>query len=403
MSMLPSSTPSRPAPLARHIRFSDEQAMLLESAATFCREQSPIARVRELMQTESGFDSQVWQRMTELGWPGLCVAEAHGGAGLSLAHAAVLAESMGRHLMATPFAATQLAVAALQAGVSSEVQALWLPRIAAGQVATVALLEDDGDWRLREFSASAERRGEQVILGGTKTLVADAAVATLVIAALSFEGAPALALIPADALAGGRIQRETVIDETRRCYRIDLEGLVLPGNALIAGPHARAALQAVRRAGLLLSSAEAAGGIAAALDVIVGYLNLRTTFGRKIGSYQSLKHTSAEILIGLERSRSHVAHAATLIDEAATEEATEEAIEAATTALCMAKVECSESYLFAGDRAVQFHGGFGFTWECDAQLHLRRALFLQHSFGDAAHHRAHLAATLLGPVGMAAH
>ena len=131
--------------------------------------------------------------------------------------------------------------------------------------------------------------------------------------------------------------------------------------------------------------------------------DLRTTFGRKIGSYQSLKHTSAEILIGLERSRSHVAHAATLIDEAATEEATEEAIEAVTTALCMAKVECSESYLFAGDRAVQFHGGFGFTWECDAQLHLRRALFLQHSFGDAAHHRAHLAATLLGPVGMAAH
>lgn len=369
--------------------------MLLESAATFCREQSPIARVRELMQTESGFDPEVWHRMTELGWTGLCVSEAHGGAGLSLAHAALLAESMGRHLMATPFAATQLAVAALQAGASSEVQALWLPRIAAGQVATVALLEDDGDWRLQEFSASAVRRGEQVVLGGAKTLVADAAAAMLVIAAVTFEGAPALALLSAEALAGGRILRETVIDETRRCYRIELEGLALPGDSLITGPLARSALQAVRRAGLLLSSAEAAGGIAAALDVIVQYLNLRTTFGRKIGSYQSLKHTSAEILIGLERSRAHVAHAATLIDE--------EAIEAATTALCMAKVECSESYVFAGDRAVQFHGGFGFTWECDAQLHLRRALFLQHSFGDAAHHRAHLAATLLGPVGMAAH
>jgi alkylation response protein AidB-like acyl-CoA dehydrogenase len=369
--------------------------MLLESAATFCREQSPIARVRELMQTESGFDPQVWHRMTELGWTGLCVPEAYGGAGLSLAHAALLAESMGRHLMATPFAATQLAVAALQAGASSEVQALWLPRIAAGQVATVALLEDDGDWRLQEFSASAVRRGEQVVLGGAKTLVADAAAAMLVIAAVTFEGAPALALLSADALASGRILRETVIDETRRCYRIELEGLALPCDSLITGPLARSALQAVRRAGLLLSSAEAAGGIAAALDVIVQYLNLRTTFGRKIGSYQSLKHTSAEILIGLERARAHVAHAATLIDE--------EAIEAATTALCMAKVECSESYVFAGDRAVQFHGGFGFTWECDAQLHLRRALFLQHSFGDAAHHRAHLAATLLGPVGMAAH
>ena len=64
----------------------------------------------------------------------------------------------------------------------------------------------------------------------------------------------------------------------------------------------------------------------------------------------------------------------------------------------MAKVECCDSYVFAGDRGVQFHGGFGFTWECDAQLHLRRALFLQHSFGDATHHRRRLADALLGPV-----
>jgi alkylation response protein AidB-like acyl-CoA dehydrogenase len=64
----------------------------------------------------------------------------------------------------------------------------------------------------------------------------------------------------------------------------------------------------------------------------------------------------------------------------------------------MAKVECCESYVFAGDRGVQFHGGFGFTWECDAQLHLRRALFLQHSFGDAIHHRRQLADALLGPI-----
>ena len=50
----------------------------------------------------------------------------------------------------------------------------------------------------------------------------------------------------------------------------------------------------------------------------------------------------------------------------------------------MAKVE-------AGDRAVQFHGGFGFTYDCDAQLYLRRGLWLQAWFGDAAHHRRRLA------------
>ena len=43
----------------------------------------------------------------------------------------------------------------------------------------------------------------------------------------------------------------------------------------------------------------------------------------------------------------------------------------------------------------QFHGGFGFTWDCDAQLYLRRALWLQNAFGDATHHRRRLADLLL--------
>ena len=61
----------------------------------------------------------------------------------------------------------------------------------------------------------------------------------------------------------------------------------------------------------------------------------------------------------------------------------------------MLKAEASESFAFAGDRAVQFHGAFGFTYECDAQLFLRRALWCQSQYGDAMHHRKHLADLLL--------
>jgi acyl-CoA dehydrogenase len=69
--------------------------------------------------------------------------------------------------------------------------------------------------------------------------------------------------------------------------------------------------------------------------------------------------------------------------------------EDAEIALRMAKVEAGDSFVFAGDRAVQFHGGFGFTYDCDAQHYLRRALWLQYAFGDAAHHRRRLADLLL--------
>jgi acyl-CoA dehydrogenase len=154
---------------------------------------------------------------------------------------------------------------------------------------------------------------------------------------------------------------------------------------IMTGARAIQALVLIRNAALLLNSAEACGGIAGVLDVVVEYLNTRTQFGRQIGSYQALKHPSVDILIGLERSRSHLYHAASLLQAGIDAE----------VALRMVKAESSESFAFAGDRAVQFHGGFGFTYECDAQLYLRRALWCQYQFGDASHHRKHLAGRLL--------
>ena len=67
----------------------------------------------------------------------------------------------------------------------------------------------------------------------------------------------------------------------------------------------------------------------------------------------------------------------------------------AEIALRMAKAQSSDAFAFASDRAIQFHGGFGFTYECDAQLFLRRALWCQSQYGDALHHRKHLADLIL--------
>lgn len=375
--------------LHKTITFSDEQAMLLEAAAAFCREQSPSASVRRLLGDERGFDAAVWQRIVEMGWAGLAVPEAFGGSGLAVGHLAVIAEPMGRHLLATPFASSQLAVQALLAAPAAA-QAAWLPKLAQGMPATVALFEADGGWAIEAPAAEARRAGERVSLHGEKTLVTDAGVAELLVVGLRFEGAPALALVPAEALPPPALQREQVIDETRRSHRLKLDGVVLPAAALVTGAAARAGLQRIRQAALLLAAAEAAGGIAGVLDVVVDYLNTREAFGRKIGSYQGLKHPAADMLIALERSRSHVAHAATLLNQS------HGAVDPADVdlALAMAKAEAGDGLLFAGDRAVQFHGGFGFTWDCDAQLYLRRAVWLQAWFGDAAHHRQRIAAAL---------
>jgi acyl-CoA dehydrogenase len=407
--------PSAIEALGSQIHFSDEQAMLQDSAAAFCRAQSPMSAVRQrigsAMDDSSGFDRPVWQAMAELGWLGIGIPEALGGSGLTLGHTAVIAEAMGRHLMATPYASTLLGIEGLLAGASPAQQAHWLPKLALGGIATVALFEDEGDWDLLSPLCRAEASGSILQLHGAKTLVQDAAVADLLLVSVLHQGAPALLLLPATALPRQQLQREAVMDETRRSYRLTLDGLGLPAEALITGNAARHALQAIRQAALLLASAEAAGGIAGVLAVTVDYLNNRSAFGRKIGSYQSLKHGCADMLIGLERARSHLHHAATLLVEAGgtdtststgarTGAGTGSEVAAPDTqaieiALRMAKVEAGDSFVAAGDRSVQFHGGFGFTYDCDAQLYLHRALWLQPWFGDAAHHRRRLADLLL--------
>ena len=65
------------------------------------------------------------------------------------------------------------------------------------------------------------------------------------------------------------------------------------------------------------------------------------------------------------------------------------------TLVRMAKAQISETFWYATDRGIQFHGGFGFTIDCDMHFYFKRALWSRAMLGDAAHHRRHLAAQLL--------
>ena len=65
----------------------------------------------------------------------------------------------------------------------------------------------------------------------------------------------------------------------------------------------------------------------------------------------------------------------------------------------MAKAQADQAASFAADRSIQFHGGFGFTYDCDAQLYRRRAIFHASQYGDARYHKKKLADLLLWVLG----
>lgn len=365
------------------IEFSEEQTMLMETAVDFCRKHSALDRVRAQIDEPKSVDPVVWQEMVDLGWLGITVPEQFGGLGLSLADAVPIAESMGRHLMGSPFVSTTLATQALIYCASEAQQERWLPQIAAGCAASLALTEEDGNWRLEEIESFALVEGDQVLLTAKKCFVLEAPEAAVIIVSAKVDGEARLLTVAADQLPEGALVRETVIDETRRSYTLDVDQLTLPLDQLLPG----ADFASIEHAALLLLSAEMSGGLSGVLHVIIDYLTTRKQFDQYIGSYQSLKHPTVQILLSLEACRSHLYRAATCVARGDNDDV--------DAAVRMAKAQGSEAFAFAGDRAVQFHGGFGFTYDCDAQLFLRRALWCQYQFGDAAYHRNLLAPLLL--------
>lgn len=362
------------------IGFGEAQGDLLEVATGFCRDRSPIDKVRALMDSAAGYDSELWSEMAELGWLSIAIPENYGGVGLTLAEVVPVAEQMGRNLLASPFVATTLAAQALLSGGNEAQKADWLPKIASGAIATLALAEGHGDWNLDHIEAVAVAEGDTIRLSGTKHFVLWADAAELVIVSVLLGGKPALVLIERDQIPDGALRRETIIDENKRSFALTLDGITVPASALLE----QAPLARIEQAALLLQSAEMCGGTQAVIDYTLGYLQVRKQFGKLIGEYQALKHPMVDAYVAYEKARSHLYGAAHAFHEQGR----------GIVAVYMAKAAADKAYAFAADRAIQFHGAFGFTHDCDAGLHRRAAIFHASQYGDAAWHRSKLAELL---------
>jgi len=102
----------------------------------------------------------------------------------------------------------------------------------------------------------------------------------------------------------------------------------------------------------------------AAQDLAVEYAKVRVQFDRPIATFQAIKHKAAEMLQRVELSRVGIHYAAWASDADA---------DGRAEAAAMAKSHSGEAAIAVTGESIQIHGGVGFTWECDAHLHYRRA------------------------------
>ena len=131
---------------------------------------------------------------------------------------------------------------------------------------------------------------------------------------------------------------------------------------------------------------EAVGIAAKALELSVEYAKSREQFGRPIGVYQAVSHQLVDTYVETELARSLAYWAAWTVDQGD---------EQAPVAVAAAKSYAADAAVVACERAIQVHGGIGFSWEHVLHTYYKRALAIQAFGGYGAAHRALVAAHLL--------
>jgi alkylation response protein AidB-like acyl-CoA dehydrogenase len=362
---------------------SKPQKLLKDSARAFLARECQASRVRELMDTETAHDTQLWQAIAEQGWTGLVIPEEHGGLGLGLVEMAAVAEEMGRACLPGAFLSNFTAAALIERAGSGAQRAKYLEPIATGELkATVAFLEEGANWDPNAVKLKATRDNGRFLITGKKLFVPDSGIADLLVC-VARDG-DSFALLPIESGADGlTIKAMPSMDETRKLHEIVFEEVaVAQADVLGADGDAGGALQSALEVATVALCAEMVGGMQWVLDTTVEYAKTRQQFGRAIGSFQAVQHQCADMLLMTESARSAAYYAAWALSESDP---------AASGAVSTAKAYCSDAYRNVANRGIQVHGGIGFTWEHDLQLYYKRSKSSETLFGDATFHRERIA------------
>ncbi|OMB77183.1 acyl-CoA dehydrogenase [Mycolicibacterium conceptionense] len=320
-------------------------------------------------------ESIEWPLLVAAGWVGLDAPEQSGGAGATFAEVAVICEELGRAASTTGYlGGAVMAIGALNALQPNEPRDALTQDVVAGK--TRAVLTMSGSGEAAPFDLTITRLGWRV--HGRAGFVPDAAGAErLLIPARDADGVAVLVDVAADA-PGLSVAEQPVLDETRRLATVTAEGVEVDEDAVwkFEG-EAEQQLRSLVDRGALAVACDSLGVAQAMLDATVSYTGVRQQFGRAIGSFQAVKHACADMLVRISVARQLVSAAVASPDP---------------RAVAMAKAYATETAVEVAGKAMQLHGGIGYTWESGVHVYLKRAALNRSLFGSPAEHRATISA-----------
>jgi len=371
------------------LALTETQTILQDAANQFMVAELPKQRVREVDESPTGFNQDLWQKMSNLQWVGMVIPEQYGGSGSSFTDLGVLNEVLGYHACSSPLLDSGVlsAQAILEAGDDVQKSSL-LPAIAKGQqIISFAFTEPEYGWGPADIRMRATSSGGNHVLNGTKVFVPWAHIADqiLVVARTSDGATPeeGISLFLVNKNAPGvsvRLNSGWIGDKV---CEVNFNNVGVQ-SADVLGPIGgawRAIERAIDKTTVALC-AYMAGGAQRAYEMARDYSTTRIAFGVPIGTFQRVQDKIIISLTEAEASKWTTFEALWRVDAGHDD---------ASQGVSIAKAVASDGFSASCDASHNVHAGIGIDLDLGLTHYTVRARTFQHYLGDAIYHRKRLA------------
>jgi alkylation response protein AidB-like acyl-CoA dehydrogenase len=359
------------------LTLNETQEMFKKVAADFVKAEVPTHQMTQWYRLKETFRPELYRKAAEVGWVGMLLPEAYGGAGAGYTDCAVVFEELGRGPVPGPlFSGGILGAQIVFEGGSEEQKKSWLPEICKGNWIPVPAVADiAAGWGPESVETRITKSGDGFVLAGKKRFVFDAEAAThFIVAARTENGEIALVLIDrknagiaVDRLIGFTVSAaEVVFDQAR-----------VASQNVISARSGWSILDAALEKTLPILSAYQVGACQEIFDFTVEYTRSRVVFGQPIGRFQRVQDHCVDISIHLDAARWAAYETLWLLDSG----------QPAKAGGHEAKAIASEAYHHACNYAHMVFAGPGTDYGHPLMAHSVLAHTLYQYLGTPAHHK----------------
>jgi alkylation response protein AidB-like acyl-CoA dehydrogenase len=366
------------------MKLSPEQEMLQDSANRYLRDRYDFRERSRIVGSAPGYDETRWRDFADMGWLGLSFPEEFGGTGGTIFDVMLLMKTFGQSLVVEPFLSSVVlgGMTILAAGTIEQKQRI-LPQIASGKLQVAfGFAEPAAGYDANDVSTKANRQGNGFRLNGQKAVVLGAPSADLIIVSARSSGAQrdpqGISLFALERSAPGVNLRSYQTIDGKRAAEVILTDVYVDDDHLIgdvggAGP----VIEETMMAGRVAVVGEAIGALNGAVAQTISYLNTREQFGKKLATFQALRHRLADMYVLTREADAlgNLAAQAFMTGKGADRFAT----------ICGAKAYIAEEGRSVAENAIQLHGAIAIADEYIVGHYLKTMVAVDRMFGDVEH------------------